>query len=205
MRMSADWQDQGPANVVITPTGLGMARVFGLPFAAIGAYLLYQFVSGGVRGELTGAGWVLLPIVTAAFLVPGWLILAFRKRIHLDAGRREATEEFDFLIYRRRTTTALSAGGSVMLRFERLSQRSAQGPLLSTGATTYAIHVYLVADQRRNVLIALFGEKQKPEALAFAGKAAAFFGLEVQDQCHQGGEVNSAGVVVERLGPDEAD
>jgi hypothetical protein len=205
MRALVHFREQGPGAAVVTQGGVGAARLFGVPFLAAGGYFLYELATGAVRGELTIAGWVLLTLFTAVFVVPGWILCFGRKRTRLDASRREATEEFDYLVFARRTTTRVPADAHVMLRYEEGASRTAKGPITDTGITMYDIHVYLVGEREKLVLLALFPGGQRSEAMAFARKASGFFGIDVQDRLVEHGEITSGGVVVERLGPDEAD
>jgi len=194
MTYTVDWREDGPGVVVITPGGIGAVRLTGLLFGAPGAWLLYQFIGGVLHpDEMTIFGWVLLPIMAAVFLVPAWIILVGRKRTRLDATRREATEIFDLLVYTRRKTTAIPRDAHVLVRYEQAGK-----------STTYAAHVYLAAGGTL-ILLTMFGSAGKSAALEFAHTVAALFGIDVQDRSVEQGEVNAAGVVVDRLGPDEAD
>src|SRR5262245_3714184 len=194
MKYTTDWREDGPGVFVITPGGVGAVRFLGLFFAVPGGWLFYQFIGGVLQPEtMTIFGWVLLPVMAALFLVPGWIILVGRKRTRIDATRREATEEFDVLVYKRRKTTAIPRDAHVMLRYEQAGK-----------SHLYPAHVYLVAGQAQ-ILLTMFGDKDKAAALAFARKVAAPFGIDVQDRCVEGGEVGAGGVVVDRLGEDEAD
>jgi hypothetical protein len=194
MKYTTDWRQDGPGVIVITPGGVGPVRLLGLFLAAPGAWLLYQFIGGVLQpGTMTIFGWVLLPIMAALFLVPGWIILFGRKRTRLDATRREAIEAFDLLVYTRRKTTAIPRDAHVLLRYEQAGK-----------SNLYATHVYLAAGGTP-ILLTMFGSNEKPAALEFARKVAAPFGLDVQDRCVEGGEVAAGGVVVDRLGEDEAD
>lgn len=194
MTYTVDWREEGPGVVVITPGGIGAVRLTGLLFGAPGAWLLYQFIGGVLHpDEMTIFGWVLLPIMAAVFLVPAWIILVGRKRTRLDVTRREATEIFDLLLYTRRTTTAIPRDAHVLVRYEQAGK-----------SANYATHVYLAAGGRL-ILLTMFGSTAKPAALEFARKVAALFGIDVHDRSVEQGEVNAAGVVVDRLGPDEAD
>jgi hypothetical protein len=198
------WDDRTPGRVTISQ-GLGPARLVGAPFFVAGVYFLYQFVDGALHpSQMTVAGWLLLPAVTAAFLVPGWILLFGRKRVRLDATLREVTEEFAFGAVTRRRTSRISPDAHVMLRYEK------------SGGQTFAAHVYLVVqatepggvpepDRNQNVLLALFPSTDEPVALDFARQVAQRLGADVQDLRVEHGEVNAGGVVVERLGPDEAD
>src|SRR5262249_44476786 len=139
--------------------------------------------------EMTIFGWILLPVMAAAFLIPGWIILFGRKRTRIDATRREATEEFDFLVYTRRKATPIPRDAHVMLR----NEKSGNGT---------AIHVYL---EPGLILLTMFGPREKPAAVEFAQKIARLLGVDVKDLCVEQGEIDAAGVVVDRLGPEDAD
>jgi hypothetical protein len=190
MKYTADWREDGPGVVVITPGGIGAVRLVGLLFGAPGAWLFYQFLGGVLHpDEMTIFGWVMLPVMAAVFLIPAWIILVGRKRTRLDATRREATEEFDLLVYKRRKVTPIPRDAHVMLRYEAAGNRT-------------AAHVYL---EPGLILLAMFGSAEKPAALEFAHKVARFLGADVQDRCFEHGEIGAGGVVVDRLGPEDAD
>jgi hypothetical protein len=192
MTYTTDWREGGPGVAVVTPGGAGAVRLVGLVFGAPGAWLLYQFLGGVLHpSEVTIAGWVLLPLMAAVFLIPAWIILVGRKRTRLDATRREAAEEFDLLVYTRRKTTAIPRDAHVMLRYEK-------------SGNYYPAHVYLDAGGRL-VLLTMFASKEKAAALEFARKVAGFLGLDVHDRLVDRGDVNAGGVVVDQLEPDDAD
>jgi hypothetical protein len=204
--ITIEWREEGPGRVTIRQGGVAAARWFGVPFLLVGGYLGYQFLDGALHpGELTWAGWTLLPVMAAAFLLPGWILAFGRRRTRLDAARREIVEELDFLVYTRRNTSRVSSDSRVMLRYERGSTTRRRGAISDTTHTSFDIHVYVETPGRPLVLLALFSGGQKAEALAAAAKAAAFLGIVVEDRMVEGGEVSSGGVVVDRLGPDEAD
>jgi hypothetical protein len=216
MKYTADWRQDGPDTVVITPGGMGLVRLFGLPFAAVGGWFLYQFLGGVLHpSELTIFGWILLPIMTAAFLVPGWIILFGRKRTRLDTTRREAVEEFDFLVYTRRKSTLIPRESHVLVRYEEGGTSEVKGPLTTRASTGFTTNVYIdprgaqpapgAARRAQLILLALFGGHEKPRAMEFAHKVAGLLGLDVQDRCYEHGEIAAGGIVVDRLGPDDAD
>jgi hypothetical protein len=192
MTYTTGWREDGPGVVVITPGGVGAVRLLGLFLAAPGAWLFYQFIGGVLQpGTMTIFGWVLLPIMAALFLVPGWIILVGRKRTRIDATRREAIEEFDFLVYTRRKPSPIPRDAHVLLRYEQAGK-----------SNLTAAHVYL---EPGLILLTMFGADEKPAALEFAQKVARLLGIDVHDRLVETGEINAAGVVVDRLGPDEAD
>jgi hypothetical protein len=214
MKLTTDWREPAPGVVLITPGGMGAARLFGLLFAMPGGYLLYQFLDGVLHpGELTIAGWVMLPLFAAVFLVPGWIIVFGSKRTRLDTTRREATEEYAFLVYTRRKTTRIPRDAHVMLRYEQGSTRQVRGPVTTSAVTGYQLCVYLDPaapapggrSRAELILLSIFGSNEKDAALAFAHKVAALVGIDVQDRCFEGGEIGAGGVVVDHLGSEDAD
>ena len=205
MALTLDWQTDGN-QATIRQGGVNAARLFGVPFLVFGGYLAYEFVDGALQpGELTLAGWFGLPLISAVFLVPGWILIAGRKRTRIDRARREVIEEFDYLVYTRRTVSAMSADSKVLLRYEEGSTSSTRGTVTTRTSTRYDIHVYVTDAGKSMPLIGLFTDRQKPEALAFAAKAAAFLGIGVQNCMIESGKVNSGGVVVEHLDSEDAD
>jgi hypothetical protein len=202
--LTLDWQTDGPSQAVIRQGGVLAARLFGLPFLAAGGYLFYQMLSGLLDGGLAWGGWTILPLMGAAFLVPGWILVVARKRVRLDSARREVVEEMDYLVYTYRKMLPVRSESHVMLRYERGSTSSTRGALTTHSRTNYNIHVY-VDTAEKLALIALFDGSQKTEALAFAAKAAAFLSIPMKDRMVEGGEVTSGGVVVDKLDPGEAD
>ena len=194
--MDTRWTEQGTRAVVNLPIPF-VARLFGLPFLAVGIYMGSWLLSGILHPtEMTTAGWLLLPSITLAFLAPGWALVLLRKRVVIDAGSRLVLDETDFLIYTKRTSTDLPTRTHVALQVERGSGgTNSRNPL-------YWIHVCLVTDTAE-VLLAMFADREKVEARAFAGQVATFLRTDVQDRIVEAGEVNAGGVVVDRLGDDE--
>jgi hypothetical protein len=192
--LTLDWQTDGPGRATIRQGGVAAARLFGLPFLIAGAYFGYQFVAGAVQGELLLGGWILLPLMVAAFLVPGWILVVGRRRTILESARREVIQEMDYLVYTRRIVSPVRSESTVMLRYERGSRNS----------NRVDIHVYVDTATQQPALIGLFGDGQKVEALAFAAKAAALLSIPVRDRLVEKGDINSEGIVVEQLDPEDA-
>lgn len=206
MNAAPVWREDAPGVVTIGHGSLLAARLFGVPFAAVGVYFLYQLLDGALHpSEMTIAGWLMLPAITATFLVPGWILLFGRKRTRINASLREATEEFDFLVYTRRVTTRIPLDAQVLLRYERGATVTTKGPMTDRVATGFDTHVYLAPTDKKLVLLGLFASNDASGPMEFAQKVARMLGLDVQDRRVEGGEVTAGGVVVDRLGPDEAD
>jgi hypothetical protein len=192
MNSAPNWREEGPDVIVIGQGAIGPARLFGLPFAAAGGWFLYHLAAGAIGGDLTIAGWLILPVFAAVFLVPGWIILFGHKRTRIQVTLREAVEEFHFLVYTRRQVSRIPADAHVMLRYEKAGPR-------------YDTHIYLVPREDKKILLAIVPSADADGAMAFARKVAARLGLDVQDRRVENGEVAAGGVVVDRLGPDDAD
>jgi hypothetical protein len=101
-----------------------------------------------------------------------------------------------------------------MLRYEAGSKSNVSGAVADDTITRYTMHVYIDpggaqpdggASRQGLILLALFGAHEKPRALEFARNVAGLLGAEVQDRCFENGEISAAGVVVDRLGPEDAD
>ena len=211
MKTTTSWREEGPDVVTIARSIPVFARLLSVPFLYFGGKLLYLFLDAAVHpsaGELTIVGAIGMPILAAALIVPGWAFLTVRRWVRIDATRREATDQTNFLVYTHSVTTPIPRDAHVMLRYEVGSRGE---------AATTAAHVYLVppdnaelqhvpgAPKLDKVRLAMFFGKQTDEPLELAQKVARFLGLDVRDLRVEGGEVTAGGVVVDRLDPDEAD
>lgn len=195
MKTTRNWTEQGTRAVIDLPVPIA-ARLFGLPFLGFGLYLLRLLVTGAMHpADMTVAGWILLPVITLAFLAPGWALVFVRRRVVIDAGSRTALDEMDFLLYTKRTPSALLSTAHVLVRDELGT------PGDDDSDSVYWTHVYLVADTP--VLIGMFADKERADADALAQRAATFLGVHLVDRRVERGEVNAGGVVVDRLGPDD--
>jgi len=197
--MNATCQETEPGVFLITPSGPGPVRLVALIFGAPGAWLLYQFLGGVLHpSEMTIFGWILLPIFAAVFLVPAWVLLFGKKRTRLDTRVREAVEEYDLLVYTRRTVSPIPRDAHMLVRFETGSSSS------NDTVTRFMTTVNLDAGGKV-ILLAIYSDKDKAEAMLFAGKVAGLLGIDVRDRCFQGGEITAGGVAVDKLGADDAD
>lgn len=195
MSATTNWAERGTHAVVTLPVPF-TARLFGLPFLGIGLYLLRMLVIGAMHpAEMTVAGWILLPLITLAFLAPGLALVLLRKRVVIDAAARTAVDEMDFLLYTKRLSSPLLSSTHVMIRYELGT------PGDDDSDSVYWTHVYLMTE--KPVLIGMFAQQERAAADALARRVAMFLGVELQDKRIEGGEVNAGGVVVDRLGPDE--
>lgn len=122
--MSEPWSADANGRLIIDQVIGKAARLFGLPFLAIGLYLAWnvlaaivETLTGGRPGEAVSfvAGWILAIAVAAAFLIPGWLLVTLRKRTIVDRAKREVTDVRDFLVYRHERTQPIDATAQVVL------------------------------------------------------------------------------------------
>ena len=193
--LTVDWQQDGQEATIRQGGALvNAARLIGVPFLLAGGYLLNIFIGGLLHDELTIVGWIVLPLLGLAVALPGWCLLVWRRRARLNNARREAAEELDFIIFKRRWASPVSDKSVVRLRFERGSKDS----------NLYDIHVDVVTPGQKDTMIGLFAAKQKDEALALATRAAAFMGITVLNKMVEGGTVTSGGVVVDEKDPEWA-
>ena len=78
--MSMRW-NQTDRGMVVHQKGGVVVRAFGLPFLAAAGVFGWHFVTGLIgyvdptQGQLTLAGFVLLPIFILAFGIPGWILV----------------------------------------------------------------------------------------------------------------------------------
>lgn len=181
--MAISSRRDGPDQMTVIQSGSLAARLFGLPFAAVGIYFLFHLVMGLVPGygELTVAGIVILPIMTAAFLVPGWILILGRKLTTIDLTRREIVEVRDFLVHKRRQVLSIGEARKVVVMRE-LSRSSSSSSETSSRALVQCV-VSIALDSGRNALLAVFGTKDEEEtrALSLGQEVATFTGLPFED------------------------
>src|SRR5262245_19257383 len=118
------------------------------------------------------AGTLLLVVMTAAFLIPGWLLIFSRAAVEIDRSHRTVTLTRDFRIYQRRDVRQLS-------EFERveLDHLTVSTNRQSTGKPTYQVE--LAARNRKNVVVGLFDDGDA--ALTFGRQLAGMIELPIGD------------------------
>jgi hypothetical protein len=169
-------EDGNPLTIELR--GDATARLFGAPFLLIGGYLAYQ-LAGGVLDLLTGraavgemlVGTMLLTIVTAAFLIPGWLLIFSRARIEIDRTARTVAYVRDLRVYQHRQQRALA-------EFDRI-----EVDLLSVApnrrSRSRAYQVELAGSRPGKITVGLFDDDE--QALTFGHRLGALVGLPVTD------------------------
>jgi hypothetical protein len=156
-----------------------IAVLFGLPFLAIGAWLLWQIPSGVIAyvradavSQLPGQifGFFFLLIFATLFGVPGLLLVFGSKRVAIDPVRREVKEFVNWVVYRKSTLHALADFENVDVRHER-----------RRGARVFLYNVYLAAANGRDHLLLGIEDRCEP-ALELARTAARCASLPVRDR-----------------------
>ena len=146
-------------TIEITLSGGTAARLFGAPFLLAGAYLAYNLVLGLVE-LVTGRaaiaevffGTVILLVMTAAFLVPGWLLVASRARVDIDRTSRRLVSIRDLRVYQHRQERSLDEFSAISV--DRLgASRTRQSSVRSW-------QVELTAPTRKNQVIGLFDDDE---------------------------------------------
>lgn len=158
------------------------ARLFGVPFLLVGLWLGYH-LAGGIADLLTGrapvgeflAGTVLLAVVTASFLLPGWLLIASRGRVEIDRLQGTVTSIRDLRVYQSRQSRPLSD-------FTRLEVDLLATAPDRSSSRGRAFQVELAARNSRNVVVGLLDDGD--EALSSARRLGALVGLPVEDLRH---------------------
>jgi len=192
--VTVDWQQDGQQAIIKQGgVALNAARLVGVPFLWAGGYFLKIFADGVINDDLTVAGWIGLPLMGLAIALPGWCLMVWRRRARLDNAKREAAEELDFIIFKRRRAAPVTSSSIVRLRYQAIKD-----------TTKSHIHVDVVTPGQNDTMIGLFDEGQKAEALELAKRAAAFLGITVADKMVEGGIVTSGGVVVDENDPEYA-
>ena len=166
----------GAGAIRIVLGGGGTARLFGVPFLLAGAWLghhlilgLFQLVTGTSGLEMI-PGTILLLIMTAAFLLPGWARLVARAVVEIDRARGIVTIVRDLRFYQHRHERKLSEFSTIEV------------DLLSTAPNkrnSRAFQVELTAATRQNQVIGLFDDAD--EALRHGQHLSGLLGLPLQD------------------------
>jgi hypothetical protein len=158
------------------------ARLFGVPFLLVGGYLGYH-LGAGILDLLTGraalsemlVGTLLLVVLAAAFLIPGWLLVFARARVEIDRAARTVTYVRDFGLYRRAEVRPLSEFSAIEVDVLTVSSSRRSG-------APDAFQVELAGSNRRNVVIGLLDDGE--EAVAFGHRMGVTLGLPVSDLRH---------------------
>ena len=168
-------EDAGPLRIVLG--GGGAARLFGVPFLLAGLWFGYylilslaSFVTGQSGPEMI-PGLILLIVMTAAFFLPGWMLLAARAVVEIDRSAGVVNVMRDLRFYKHRSTRRLSEFSSLQVDLLRRSSNRQSGGR--------SFKVDLAAPSRNNQVVGLFDDPDA--ALAHGRRLSALLGLPVQD------------------------
>jgi hypothetical protein len=183
--MAAQWS-RTTEGLEISQTGSLLTKLFGLPFLGAGLYLLWQFVTGLAGffvpslGQLTIAGFIMLPVFALLVGTPGWLLVVTRKRTLVEAATRRVLEVFDHLVYKHRKEKAIPRGARVRLRLEKSQSTGDKG-----GRTVVLLLVDIVGENAE-IPLAVFGDDEVEPARALAMEAAGLLGISIADEIEKG-------------------
>lgn len=165
--------------ITIQMSGGLSGRLFGLPFLVAGGWLASQvvgavtdLVTGRAAGAQMAAGLLVLIVVTAAFLVPGWMLVCARSRVEIDRTSGAVTAVRDYRVYQQREQRRLS-------EFTRLAVDMLTTASNPRRRANPAFQVELVAPTGGNVLVGLADDGSS--AMDLGRRLGALLGLPVED------------------------
>ena len=175
--MSTHVTESGGA-IEITLSGGLAAKLFGLPFVLVGLYFAYNLVLGVVElatgraaiGEML-FGTMVVVVMTAAFLVPGWLLIASRSRIEIDRTSRRVVAIRDLRVHQIREERPLDEFTAITV------DRLGSSPTRQSSVRSWQVE--LTAPSHKNQVIGLFDDDE--EALGFARRISFATNLPVDD------------------------
>lgn len=177
--MSTQLTDDAGA-IAITMGTNWPARLFGLPFLLVGLWLGHHLVEGVLdlaNGRATVSemfvGTLLLTVVTAGFLVPGWLLIASRARVEIDRMKGTVSSVRDLRVYRQVRSRPLSDFSRLEVDVLTVSSNSSRG-------SRSGYQVELAALNRKNQRVGLFDAGD--HAMSHARRLGALIGVPVEDR-----------------------
>jgi hypothetical protein len=182
--------EQGGRDLVFRATlDLGR-RIAGAALAVVGAAIALQLVRAIIANRAsTHAEWgAYLPVVllfgtvALAFLLPGMLMLLYRREVRVDLGNRQVVERQTYLGFGRTRSHALSSFKKIVLA-RRLIKRRRSGS--STGSSharrSYPFFVVELAPAGGKPVRMVTDQREEPAREA-AVKLAALTRLAVDDE-----------------------
>jgi hypothetical protein len=168
---------EAAGRIHIVLGGGGGARLFGVPFLLAGLWLGYylllglmSFVKGTSSVDMV-PGTLVLIVMTAAFFLPGWMLVAARAVVEIDLTRGTVSVVRDLRFYQRRHERRLSEFSVIEV------------DLLSTAPTkrtSRAFQVELASESRDNQVVGLFDDGEA--ALKHGRQLSALVGLPLVDR-----------------------
>ena len=193
----------GPEGDFVVRGGLDPGRrIAGALLALIGAAITWQLARGIIANRAsTHADWgAYLPAVlvfgsvSLAFLLPGALMLLYRREVRLDLGNRQVIEKQTWLGYRRTRCYPLDNFKTIVLARRQIKRRRAGSSVGSSHSRrTYPFFVVELAPGRGKPVRMVTVEKEE-SARAAAIKLAGLTRLAVHDEVERERAREAAGL-----------
>jgi len=177
-------------------------RIAGAALAVIGAAIALQLVRAIVANRAsTHADWgAYLPVVllfgtvTLAFLVPGLLMLLYRREVHVDLGNRQVVERQTYLGFGRTRSYTLSSFKKIVIARRLIKRRRSGRSVGSSHARrSYPFFVVELAPAGGKPVRILTDQREEPAREA-AVKLAALTRLAVDDEVERERAREAAGL-----------
>lgn len=201
------WTLDTDGSVVVVPSRLDRGRRFGgTILILIGAWLGWQLARGiRINHATTGAAWTeYIPAVLVfggfalAFILPGVLILLYKRTVRFDLATREVADSRFYLGFCRRRVHPLSTFKAIVLARRTIRRaRTGSGAHAHRG-TSYSVFIVELARTKGKPLPVMM-EQHEPPARDLATKLKAITNLPLRDS------VEAERIREERESDDEAD
>lgn len=170
------WKQTGPGRIFVSSGFSGGRAIFGVPCLSLGGWFIFKYFILGIveyaragdwAGMFSGVlGWVVILAMGGCFLVPGWLLLFFRRAVMIDRDAGIALEMKDFRVGRRVTRHPLDAFHLALVLHERVK---------GSKSSRWQESVYLVRRDETSLLVGVM--EKEDDARALAGALAALLSL----------------------------
>ena len=199
--MSGAIVERGRDLIVRTKLELGQ-RIAGAALAVIGVAIAVQLVRAIVANRAsTHAGWgAYLPVVLVfgtvalAFLLPGTLMLAYRRDVRVDPENRQVVERQTYLGFGRTRSYALSSFKKIVLARRVVKRRRSGKSVGSSHARrSYPFFVVELAPAGGKPVRIVTDQREEPAREA-AVKLAALTRLAVDDEVERERARETAGL-----------
>jgi hypothetical protein len=177
-------------------------RIAGAALAVIGAAIALLLVRAiAANRASTHAGWgAYLPVVlifgtlALAFLLPGMLILLYRREVHVDPENRQVVERQTYLGFPRTRSYALSSFKKIVLARRLITRRRSGSSVGSSHARhSYPFFVVELALTGGKAVRIVTDQREEPAREA-AAKLAALTRLAVDDEVERERAREAAGL-----------
>ena len=181
------WTEEAPGRLRISLRVPIAGRLFGLPFAAVGAYFAWQ-AAGAVADALrpgTGItlgaalpGAIVLSVLALLFGLPGLLLVAFRAEVVVDVPGGVVSEVKDFRLFTKAKSTSLAEVVRVRAFREDGEHRDGEEPAESYTTTLWTV----LLDRRTGPPLTAEVVKGAAEARELAATLARRIGVPGVDE-----------------------